>query len=155
MKYPKPGYHNPLVSVHVFDLGRYLERVADLGGEEVPAEEETLTLDWDGRRPVEDSVVLEVAWVGNGSLVLKEVNRNADDGNVLVFDLDDVDSFVRSRGRVVRRLGREGEEGDSGWIDNVCYFLFSLLLCAMMLMVVVRNKRYTPSLPLRGRPLWT
>lgn len=118
MKYPKPGYRNPLVSVHVFDLGRYLERVADLGGEDVPAEEETLTLDWDGRRPVEDSVVLEVAWVGNGSLVLKEVNRNADDGNVLVFDLDDVDAFVRSRGRVVRRLGREGEEGDDGWIDN-------------------------------------
>ena len=150
MKYPKPGYHNPLVSVHVFDLGRYLERVADLGGEDVPAEEETLTLDWDGRRPVEDSVVLEVAWVGNGSLVLKEVNRNADDGNVLVFDLDDVDSFVRSRGRVVRRLGREGEEGDSGWIDNVRY---SFLGACNNADGGVRNKRYTPSLPLRGRPL--
>jgi hypothetical protein len=73
MKYPKPGYHNPLVSVHVFDLGRYLEKVADLGGEEeVPAEEETHTLDWDGRRGVKDSVILEVACVGNGSLVVKE-----------------------------------------------------------------------------------
>jgi hypothetical protein len=72
MKYPKPGYHNPLVSVHVFDLGRYLEKVADLGGEEeVPAEEETHTLDWDGRRGVKDSVILEVACVGNGSLVVK------------------------------------------------------------------------------------
>ncbi|KIJ94569.1 hypothetical protein K443DRAFT_12005 [Laccaria amethystina LaAM-08-1] len=46
MKYPKLGYHNPLVSVHVFDFGRYLEKVADLGGEEeVATEQETHTLD--------------------------------------------------------------------------------------------------------------
>jgi hypothetical protein len=119
--------------VHVFDLGRYLEKVADLGGEEVPAEEETLTFDWDGRRPVEDSVVLEVAWVGNG------VNRNPDDGTVLVFDWDDFDSFVRSRG---------GSWEGRGIVGGLIMFVvpFSLLLfhffvlclseCAIMLMVV-------------------
>ncbi|KAF8159267.1 dipeptidyl aminopeptidase [Crassisporium funariophilum] len=115
MKYPKPGYNNPLVSVHVFELDRYLERHGDVG---FPAAEQTLTLDWDARHPVDFSVILEVAWVGNSSLIVKEVNRNADDGNVVLFDLDAVTMASRATGKVVRKLGKDGEEGDDGWIDN-------------------------------------
>jgi len=123
MKYPKPGYPNPLVSVHVFDLERYLDE-HDISDDEVstsefPAVNQTLTLDWNGRHPLTDSIVMEVAWVGNSTLIVKEVNRNADDGNVVLFDLEAATLRQRSTGRVVRKLGKNGEQGDDGWIDHV------------------------------------
>ena len=124
MKYPKPGYSNPLVSVHVFDLGRHLVSGSRVIPEEAtitdfPDAENTYELDWPQRHAANESIILEVAWVGNASLIVKEVNRNADNGTVLLFDLD-ADVRLRSFGTVVRKLGKEGEEGDSGWIDNVC-----------------------------------
>lgn len=116
MKYPKPGYNNPLVSVHVFDLTKFQE-IDQIAG--IPAEDATLTLDWEQRHSVEFSIISEVTWVGNTTLILKEVNRNADDGNVVLFELEG-DLPGRANGRVVRKLGKFGEQGDSGWIDHVC-----------------------------------
>jgi dipeptidyl aminopeptidase len=116
MKYPKPGYNNPLVSVHIFDLAGFLEDDAAVG---LPAEEETLTLSWDNRHPINDSIISEIAWVGNTSLILKEVNRNADDGSVVLFDLSEANFMARAQGKVVRKLGKNGEQGDDGWIDHV------------------------------------
>jgi len=123
MKYPKPGFENPLVSVHVFDLTSYQAHNDGSKNMGFPLPDETLTLDWDGRHPVEDSVIMEVTWVGNSSLIVKEVNRNADDGSVVLFDLNAVDVRSRAHGKVVRKLGKHGEEGDDGWIDSVCDFL--------------------------------
>ncbi len=115
MKYPKPGYPNPLVAVQVFDLSGYL----DVGlTSRLPAADWTLTLDWDERHPADDSIIQEVAWVGNTTLILKEVNRNADDGSVLLFELEGSD-HLRDYGKVVRKLGKRGEQGDDGWIDHV------------------------------------
>jgi dipeptidyl aminopeptidase len=116
MKYPKPGYNNPLVSVHVFDLEQHLATGAstDSSGKEA-----TYELYWPDRHPIDNSIIMEVAWVTNASLILKEVNRNADDGNVVLFDLDNTDAQTRARGTVVRKLGKKGEQSDNGWIDNV------------------------------------
>jgi dipeptidyl aminopeptidase len=127
MKYPKPGYENPLVSVHVFDLGRYLEESAATG--DFPAAEATHELHWSERHPLFNSIIAEIAWVGNASLILKEVNRNADDGHVVLFNLDDMDVQSRARGQVVRKLGKNGEEGDSGWIDHVSISSSKLFSC--------------------------
>lgn len=114
MKYPKPGYNNPLVTAHVFDLDLYLAKdqstTPGLG-------RAIFDLDWEQRKSTTDSIISEVAWVGNATLLIKEVNRNADDGNVILFNLDATRS--KSYGRVVRKLGRAGEEGDDGWIDAV------------------------------------
>ncbi|KIK56988.1 hypothetical protein GYMLUDRAFT_247264 [Collybiopsis luxurians FD-317 M1] len=116
MKYPKPGYNNPLVSVHVFDLGSYLDSdAAVVTG--FPAADDTLELNWDGRHPVENSIITEVAWVDDNQLLLKEVNRNADSGSVVFFDLS-ISDKSRSHGTVVRKLGKQGEQGDDGWIDS-------------------------------------
>ena len=93
VKYPKPGYNNPLVSVHVFDLSNYLANDASLGR---PVEEDIVTLDWDHRHPSNESIISEVTWVGNTSLIVKEVNRNADDGNVVLFELADANLLTRS-----------------------------------------------------------
>ena len=116
MKYPKPGYNNPLVSVHVFDVKRFLDQNAASG---LAVDQETLTLDWSGRHAINDSIIAEVAWVGNNSLILKEVNRNADDGHVILFDLSEANLAARTQGKAVRKLGKNGEQGDDGWIEHV------------------------------------
>ncbi|KAG2012084.1 dipeptidyl-peptidase and tripeptidyl-peptidase, variant 5 [Coprinopsis cinerea AmutBmut pab1-1] len=115
MKYPKPGYPNPIVSVHVFDLERYLNEHEGSGG---PDGTEVLTLDWPNRQAANNSVIMEIAWLSNSSLIVKEVNRNADDGHAILFDLSNEESVrARATGQIVRKLGKDGEQGDDGWID--------------------------------------
>jgi len=131
MKYPKPGYRNPLVSVHVFDLESYLAGgSAQETGEElktltkveredavpVPASH-VVTLSWEGQRQAKDSIIQEVAWVHNATLIIKEINRSGDDGSVILFDLTHQLDRI---GMVVRTLGKNGEQSDNGWIDAVC-----------------------------------
>ena len=118
MKYPKPGYNNPLVSVHIFEMDRYLDNIHanQQANTTLVADQSTLVLDWEGRYPVDNSIIAEVAWVGNTSLLVKEVTRAADNGSVVLFDLQNGATNV---GTVVRRLGQSGEQGDDGWIDSV------------------------------------
>lgn len=118
MRYPKPGYPNPVVSAHVFDLERYIGE-SSMSTSFDPAES-TLELEWSGRLPQNDSIIIEVVWLGNGgtSLLLKEVNRNADAGRAVLFDLPDTSLLDARTGRVVRTLGKDGEEADDGWIDS-------------------------------------
>lgn len=81
-------------------------------------------LTWDGRLPINDSIISEVVWISNTELLVKEVNRGATKGQALVFDISTVKSNELhggndAKGKIVRRLGRDGEEGDDGWIDEV------------------------------------
>ncbi|KAK7022892.1 Dipeptidyl peptidase 4 [Paramarasmius palmivorus] len=99
MRYPKPGYPNPIVRVHLLSLGQ--------------GTFEDVVLDWSDRMPLNDSVIQEIAWVTDKQLLMKEVNRNADDGRVLFYDFN-----TASTGKVVRKLGKDGEEGDEGWIES-------------------------------------
>lgn len=118
MKYPKPGYNNPLVSVHIFEVDRYLSTLADdhSTNATLAAQQSTLQLDWDGRYPLDNSIIAEVAWVGNSSLLVKEVTRAAHNGSVVLFDLQNGAANI---GTTVRKLGKTGEQGDDGWIDSV------------------------------------
>lgn len=124
MKYPKPGYNNPLVSVQVFELDRYNDAVTL--GEDVP-ELNTIDLDWQGRFTVNNSIVSEIAWVGQTQLIVKEVDRAGENGNVVFFDLQLDQLTARMNGRVIRHLGQNGEEGDDGWIESVgfCTVLYN------------------------------
>ncbi|KAI9510550.1 dipeptidyl aminopeptidase [Russula earlei] len=117
MRYPKPGFPNPLVSAHVFDLERFLSESAP--DAELDPAEATLELEWEDRMPRNDSVIMEVVWLGNDTLLLKEVNRNADAGSTVLFDVSDTSLLAARDGRVVRTLGRDGEEADEGWIDSM------------------------------------
>ncbi|RPD57299.1 dipeptidyl aminopeptidase [Lentinus tigrinus ALCF2SS1-7] len=119
MKYPKPGYNNPLVSVHVFQMDEYLSSVRQAGGASNVnttdvAQEATLELNWDGRQAADNSIIAEVAWVSPSTLLVKEVTRAAEDGSVVFFDLNTQPANI---GKIVRELGRNGEQGDDGWID--------------------------------------
>ncbi|KAJ7643291.1 dipeptidyl aminopeptidase [Mycena polygramma] len=115
MKYPKPGFRNPLVEVAVFDLAAHLDHSA--------TDVEILTLNWAGRHADDDSTISEIKWVSDDMLILKELNRNADNGSVVLFDnlaksASTLSLAERERGTVVRKLGKDGEEGDDGWVDN-------------------------------------
>ena len=120
MKYPKPGYANPLVSVHVFRLHSYLSILQEAGEGNIDkarlAEQATVQLEWTGHTTPADRIVAEVAWVGDDELIVREVTRSAEDGSVIVFDMSTHSWY---QGTTVRRLGREGEQGDAGWIEAV------------------------------------
>ncbi|EGO22671.1 hypothetical protein SERLADRAFT_350525 [Serpula lacrymans var. lacrymans S7.9] len=120
MKYPKPGYNNPLASIHVFDLATYLEE-NESNASEFPIENATFELEWEGRHPAENSIIGQIKWLGNDTLILKEVNRAADDGNVVLFNLGNASGVDATTGTVVRKLGKDGEEGDDGWIESDQY----------------------------------
>jgi dipeptidyl aminopeptidase len=114
MKYPKPGYPNPLVTLHVFDIDDEFT---------TPVE-----LTWDGRLPINDSIITEVVWVSPMELMIKETNRAATTGQVVLFDISKIEvgqlhGGNGARGKIVRKLGRDGEEGDEGWIDQVRGFV--------------------------------
>jgi dipeptidyl aminopeptidase len=111
MRYPKPGTPLPLVSVHTFDLNKYFStEAAALGDKRLEAAKQTLR--WPGQLPPGDGIVVEVSWVGTDALLVKEIDRAARNGQVVVFQ------GGRVEGKPVRKLGKDGEEGDDGWIDH-------------------------------------
>jgi dipeptidyl aminopeptidase B len=116
MKYPKPGYNNPLVSIHVFELDMYQDMKAAGDLEEVAVEQASSELTWDNRLPARNRVVQDVTWIGNSTLLVEELDRAAVNGSIVLFDLE---RSAASLGQVVRKLGQQGEEGDDGWIEPV------------------------------------
>lgn len=102
MRYPKPGYAMPRVTVHTFSVTDY---------ESSPGEPVVKNLNWTGQMPVTDRIISEVAWVGDSTLLVKEIDRAARVGSVVIFEHGDGD-------KVVRKLGKDGEEKDDGWIDH-------------------------------------
>lgn len=118
MRYPTSGHNNPIVSAHVLNL-----RILD--SDPSDASSFVADLNWGGRFERDDSILFNIAWVSNTTLLLKESNRNFDDGNVAVFDL----TPGTFHGGVVRKLGKHGEENDDGWIDIVSNFK---LICSVL-----------------------
>ncbi|KAL1706994.1 dipeptidyl peptidase IV N-terminal region-domain-containing protein [Schizophyllum commune] len=110
--YPKPGYSNPIVGAYVFDIANHV--YAEEMPESVVLGETLHLLQWSPSLPADDQIITEVAWVGIQSLIVKEVNRNADNGHVVFVDF----SEGAPEGIVVRTLGKDGEEGDDGWIEQ-------------------------------------
>jgi dipeptidyl aminopeptidase len=62
--------------------------------------------------PLDNRIIDQVQWVGDETLLIKEVDRAARVGNVIIVETGD------SEGQVVRKMGKDGEEGDDGWIDH-------------------------------------
>lgn len=118
MKYPKPGYANPLVSIHVCELDRYRDMRADGDSEAVAVTQANLELTWDNRLPPENRIVQDVAWVGNATLLVEELDRAAVNGSIVLFNLEE---GAVNLGQVVRKLGQHGEESDEGWIEPVSF----------------------------------
>jgi len=141
VKYPKPGYDNPLASVHVFDVAQYLAQSSDSTPETY-----TYELTWEDRFPITNSVIMEVSWVGQSTLIVKEVTRAADNGSVVYFNLTRMENTDTATGTVVRRLGSSGEEGDEGWIQSVRE-PFTLSGCGCIFLRISFQAQYIYPLP--------
>ncbi|CAE6526034.1 unnamed protein product [Rhizoctonia solani] len=119
IKYPKPGYGNPLVQVAVCDLTVIPTNLTASAASKVIQEtvqNATTILAWDKQLKPEDQIISEVAWVGNETLVVREVGREAREGHVVLFDVSKTGKVAK--GKIVRTKGEKGEEGDKGWIES-------------------------------------
>ncbi len=125
MRYPKPGFPNPIVQVKLFDLGAYQDSpsrptLATNSSSPVdPAVEAvTYTLEFGSPFAGNDVVVGEVSWVSESEVVVKATNRIATVQRVAYFDLSKAQA---GQGTVVGKVVREVNmaEKDGGWVETV------------------------------------
>ncbi|BGP47610.1 Dipeptidyl peptidase 4 [Rhodotorula kratochvilovae] len=109
MRYPKPGFPNPRVTLRVFSLATYLASPS----RSVSAATHMLVL---ARPfPAEDVLVTQVAWVGRDELVVKATDRTGRVERVGYFDLRGAKEGEEVVGRVVRET--DWEKLDGGWAE--------------------------------------
>lgn len=92
--YPKPGFKNPVVSVHVYDI---TEKTTT----EVPRTDSKLGDEW---------VLYEAFWVDKDSLLLKETDRESNLLNVRLFNPQSEQS------KIVHEVN--AKKGYNGWIEK-------------------------------------
>lgn len=128
MKYPKPGYANPIVTVHSVDLNqvrRLGERNQALHAEEIETcktllsspvgisqddgADQALVGTAEARM---NRLVTEVVWLGPDDLLVRETDRISQHGRIVHYDLSDY-SGSRTEGKASRRL----DAGKHGWLD--------------------------------------
>jgi len=106
MRYPKPGYPNPLVSVHVLDLERFLSE-SSIGNSYDPAES-TLELEWSGRFRATTASSLKSP--GSATAAAPSCSRRSIATRTQprrLFDVSDTSLLAAGTGRVVRTLGKD------------------------------------------------
>ncbi|KAG9292736.1 hypothetical protein G9A89_008324 [Geosiphon pyriformis] len=96
MKYPKPGYPNPLVSLHIYDLHSPMT----IQSEAIPFKN-----DFD----VDDRIITQVVWVGQDRILIREMNRVQDIQRTVLVNV------LSRKGTTVREENAEQEDG--GWFE--------------------------------------
>lgn len=127
MRYPKPGFPNPKVEIHVFDLFKYSALPApsslnDYADTRVAAS--TYHLQFSSPFAADDTIVTEVTWVGKDDLIIKATNRIASIQRVAHFAiglLEEEEGDIVFIGDVVRE--DDFEKIDGGWVEPVGLFL--------------------------------
>ena len=115
MRYPKPGYPNPTVSIYVFDLDLYLslpERPSTDATDFTKSRLEAATRQLQFESSFDEAILTEVAWVSSTDLMVKQTDRFSTHLKVAHFDLSNPSSAV---GKVVRDVDFEAIDG--GWVD--------------------------------------
>lgn len=146
MKYPKPGFENPLVSLKVVDIDS-LRNSNSKGQNEVDVENSKINLvdpitsnsnqfDKDFEELLKDGIqgrgkgfgrlIVEVAWLGGNQVLVREFNRQSDMSRILLFDMQKIGRDISKGGvggedkevvgEVVRRID---ERNKGGWIESV------------------------------------
>lgn len=110
LRYPKPGYTNPTVSVHV---------VVDISRETLARGQElkTLTLEFDKPFQGDNVVISELAWLAEDMLLVKATDRTASVLRVAIFKLNAAASSSERvvKGKVVR--DEDWTKRDGGWVE--------------------------------------
>ncbi|KAK4055942.1 Dipeptidyl peptidase 4 [Microbotryomycetes sp. JL221] len=130
MRYPKPGYPNPIVKISMFDLATYLESPLDRPTFPNESDEQTLdprvkastfTLEISDPFNVNDTIINEVAWVGNDDLMIKLTNRIADRLKVthFKFEKQTMQQVMTKSNKIEGKVVRDNDFAkiDGGWVE--------------------------------------
>lgn len=149
MKYPKPGFENPVVSIKVVDVD-FLKASSSKGQNEKDVEASKISLidpiitrngaskddlfDQDFESLTDSKkgngfgkLITEVSWIGKNEVLIKEMNRESDLMRVVLFDMGKVGKDI-SKGGEGSENGREAigeivrridERIRGGWVDSV------------------------------------
>ncbi|GAA5863444.1 hypothetical protein JCM3774_005292 [Rhodotorula dairenensis] len=124
IRYPKPGYPNPRVTVRVFSLERYRSLPTSLpGGDRLSSSRLTLRLARRFDPEHEGEVVTEVAWIGPNEVLVRMTDRSARVERIGRFDLSSVE--WQEQGAGAEEQVFEGEvvretdwwQKDGGWAE--------------------------------------
>lgn len=110
IKYPKAGAPNPVVDLQFYDVARA----------------EVFSVDISGGFADDDRLIIEVLWVGQGKVLVRETNRESDTIRLVLIDVT-----TRS-GKVVRT--QDVAALDGGWVEPT------------------QATRFIPADPANGRP---
>lgn len=125
----QPGYANPIVNIHVFDLASYLSssKASSSSDSRSSVEQYTYTLIFpplseDKASPEPDRIVSEVAWVSDRALLVKTSDRGAQHVRVGLFKLDDdtlQDRLVGESNEIMGQVVRSEDYAarDGGWAE--------------------------------------
>jgi len=98
IRYPKPGFPNPIVTLHIYNTETPLTAQSD------PV---IIKEDFED----DDRIITEVAWIGNENVLMREMNRVQDNMRVILVDVE------TRKGVIVRE--ENSEEQDGGWFRVV------------------------------------
>ncbi|CAG8586027.1 6513_t:CDS:10, partial [Diversispora eburnea] len=96
MKYPKPGYPNPVVTFHIYDTS-------------TPLVSQSAAIPFTNDFGDTDKIITEVCWAGNDNVLVRVMNRVQDIARVVLVDANN-----RS-GVTVREENAETRDG--GWFE--------------------------------------
>ncbi|CAI2164023.1 5806_t:CDS:10 [Funneliformis geosporum] len=96
IRYPEPGYPNPIVTFHIYDL-------------ETPLRSQSAAILFEDDFPDDDKLITEVLWAGNEKILVRVMNRIQDLARVVL-----VDSNLRT-GVTIRE--ENANKMDGGWYE--------------------------------------
>ncbi|CAG8607679.1 25771_t:CDS:10, partial [Gigaspora rosea] len=103
MKYPKPGYPNPIVTFHTYDTS-------------TPLISQSGAIAFINDFPADDKIITEVCWVGNDYVLVRVMNRVQDIARVVLVDA------VARDGTTVRE--ENADKMDGGWFEITRSWVF-------------------------------
>ncbi|GAA5991505.1 hypothetical protein JCM11641_001188 [Rhodosporidiobolus odoratus] len=133
IRYPKAGYPNPLVTLHLFSLSSYLSSPSrpsfPTSSSSSSSQSSTLSpsvlsslslLTLDKPFPPLDNIISEVAWVGEAEMVVKQTGRDARVERVGWFEVGTGTGVGGEGGQIRGRTVRETDwvERDGGWAES-------------------------------------
>ncbi|GAA98406.1 hypothetical protein E5Q_05092 [Mixia osmundae IAM 14324] len=124
MRYPKPGFANPIANVHVFDIDVYDSvplRPARPGSttlDRTRIDSASFELGLDDPFTPDDKLIMSVSWIGESELLVKQSNRISNRLKVGYYDLSNAHRHAGSQyihGRVIRSV--DYAQLDGGWVE--------------------------------------
>lgn len=123
MKYPKPGFPNPVANLKVFDLDVF-DSLSGSSDSRVRAATRWMRLDvpFDDK----DRIVTQVAWVSSHELIARETNRIASREKTAHYDFSTQPGPPRGGSRMQPFIGRvvmdiDFVKLDGGWAEPVSF----------------------------------